>query len=55
MFNMDGEVIGIASFILSESGGFQGLGVYCHVEHREKAAARTKSLLVRDGRIHDRR
>ena len=26
MFNMNGEVIGIASFILSESGGFQGLG-----------------------------
>lgn len=26
MFNMDGEVIGIASFILSESGGFEGLG-----------------------------
>lgn len=26
MFNTDGEVIGIASYILSESGGFQGLG-----------------------------
>lgn len=26
MFNMEGEVIGVASFILSESGGFQGLG-----------------------------
>ncbi|UXX78191.1 trypsin-like peptidase domain-containing protein [Reichenbachiella carrageenanivorans] len=26
MFNMKGEVIGVASFILSESGGFQGLG-----------------------------
>ncbi len=26
MFNMKGEVIGIASFILTESGGFQGLG-----------------------------
>ena len=26
MFNMQGEVVGIASFILSESGGFQGLG-----------------------------
>jgi serine protease Do len=26
MFNMDGEVIGIVSYILSESGGFQGLG-----------------------------
>ena len=26
MFNMKGEVVGIASFILSESGGFQGLG-----------------------------
>lgn len=26
MFNMNGEVIGVASFILSESGGFQGLG-----------------------------
>lgn len=26
MFNMKGEIVGIASFILSESGGFQGLG-----------------------------
>lgn len=26
MFNMNGEIVGIASFILSESGGFQGLG-----------------------------
>lgn len=26
MFNMKGEVIGIVSFILSESGGFEGLG-----------------------------
>ena len=26
MFNMKGEVIGIASFILSESGGFDGIG-----------------------------
>jgi serine protease Do len=26
MFNMDGEVIGIASFILTQSGGFEGLG-----------------------------
>lgn len=26
LFNMNGEVIGIASFILTESGGFQGLG-----------------------------
>jgi serine protease Do len=26
MFNMKGEVIGIASYILSESGGFEGLG-----------------------------
>ena len=26
MFNMDGEVVGIASYILSESGGSQGLG-----------------------------
>lgn len=26
MFNMDGEVIGIASYILSKSGGFEGLG-----------------------------
>jgi len=26
MFNMDGEVIGIVSHILSESGGFQGIG-----------------------------
>ncbi len=26
MFNMDGEVIGIASFILSQSGGFNGIG-----------------------------
>jgi len=26
MFNMNGEVIGIVSYILSESGGFQGLG-----------------------------
>lgn len=26
MFNMKGEVIGIASFILSESGGFNGIG-----------------------------
>ena len=26
VFNMQGEVIGIASFILSESGGFEGIG-----------------------------
>ena len=26
IFNMNGEVIGIASFILSESGGFEGIG-----------------------------
>ena len=26
MFNMQGEVIGIASYIISSSGGFQGLG-----------------------------
>jgi serine protease Do len=26
MFNTEGEVVGIASYILSESGGFQGLG-----------------------------
>ncbi len=26
MFNMDGEVIGVVSFILSQSGGFEGLG-----------------------------
>ncbi|MEP2025398.1 MAG: trypsin-like peptidase domain-containing protein [Reichenbachiella sp.] len=26
MFNMKGEVVGLASYILSESGGFQGLG-----------------------------
>ena len=26
MFNMNGEVIGIASYILSKSGGFEGLG-----------------------------
>ncbi|MFY0625664.1 MAG: trypsin-like peptidase domain-containing protein [Reichenbachiella sp.] len=26
MFNMKGEIVGIASYILSESGGFQGLG-----------------------------
>ncbi len=26
MFNMDGEVVGIASYILSKSGGFEGLG-----------------------------
>jgi len=26
MFNMDGEVIGIVSYILSQSGGFEGLG-----------------------------
>lgn len=26
MFNMDGEVVGIVSYILSESGGFEGIG-----------------------------
>ena len=26
LFNMNGEVIGIASFILSEGGGFNGIG-----------------------------
>lgn len=26
MFNMDGEVVGISSYIITESGGFQGLG-----------------------------
>jgi len=24
MFNMDGEVVGVCSYILTESGGFQG-------------------------------
>ena len=32
MFNMDGEVIGIVSHILSESGGFEGLGFAASIE-----------------------
>ncbi|MCD4735464.1 MAG: trypsin-like peptidase domain-containing protein [Bacteroidales bacterium] len=39
MFNMDGEVIGVVSYILSESGGFEGIGFAV-------SSAMVKELLV---------
>ncbi len=36
MFNMDGEVIGICSYILSQSGGFEGLGFVASINFASK-------------------
>ena len=36
MFNMQGEVIGIVSFILSNSGGFEGLGFAVDIDTAKK-------------------
>jgi len=36
MFNMNGELIGIVSFILSKSGGFEGLGFAVDIETARK-------------------
>lgn len=37
MFNMKGELIGIVSFILSQSGGFEGLGFGVDIDTAKKA------------------
>jgi S1-C subfamily serine protease len=44
MFNMDGEVIGIVSYIISESGGFEGLGFVI-------TSNMARRLLLEEGRI----
>jgi serine protease Do len=44
MFNMDGEVIGIVSYILSESGGFQGLGFAATANMATKLLLEEKSV-----------
>lgn len=36
MFNMNGELIGIVSFILSQSGGFEGLGFAVDIDTTKK-------------------
>lgn len=36
MFNLDGEVIGIVSFILTNSGGFEGLGFAVDIDTAKK-------------------
>jgi serine protease Do len=44
MFNMDGEVIGIVSYILSESGGFQGLGFAATTNMATKLLSEEKGI-----------
>ena len=44
MFNMDGEVVGIVSYILSESGGFQGLGFAATSNMASKLLLEEKSV-----------
>ncbi|UOY06181.1 trypsin-like peptidase domain-containing protein [Muricauda sp. SCSIO 64092] len=42
MFNMDGEVIGISSYIITETGGFQGIGF--------AATSNVAKMMVVDGK-----
>ncbi len=44
MFNMDGEVIGIVSYILSESGGFQGLGFAATINMAKRLLLEEKGI-----------
>lgn len=44
MFNMKGEVVGIVSYILSESGGFQGLGFAATANMATKLLLEEKSV-----------
>ncbi len=46
IFNMQGEVIAIASFILSESGGFDGIGFGATSNVAKKILMNTKALWV---------
>jgi S1-C subfamily serine protease len=44
MFNMKGEVIGIVSFILSESGGFEGIGFAASINVAKEILFEQKSF-----------
>jgi len=44
MFNMKGEVIGIVSYILSQSGGFEGLGFVASAKTAKELLLDTKSF-----------
>jgi S1-C subfamily serine protease len=44
MFNMNGEVIGIVSYILSQSGGFEGLGFVASTKTAKELLLDTKSF-----------
>ena len=54
MFNMRGEVIGIVSYILSQSGGFEGLGFVASVKTAQELLLDSKILLGRIGRSSHR-
>jgi serine protease Do len=43
MFNMDGEVVGIVSFILSQSGGFDGMGFAASINVAKELLLKEKS------------
>jgi len=43
MFNMDGEVIGIVSFILTQSGGFDGMGFAASINVAKELLLKEKS------------
>jgi len=44
MFNMKGEVVGIVSFILSESGGFEGMGFAASINVAKEILFEQKSF-----------
>jgi S1-C subfamily serine protease len=44
MFNLDGELIGIVSFILSKSGGFEGLGFAADINSIKKTLLDMKAF-----------
>ena len=46
MFNQHGEVIGIVSFILSKSGGFDGIGFASSINTAKKALFNSSGLLA---------
>ena len=50
MFNLDGEVVGIVSHILTLSGGSQGLGFAVSAKAAQEVLQEGRSLLVRPGR-----
>lgn len=46
MFNTDGEVIGIVSFILSKSGGFDGIGFATSINTAKQALLNSSGVLA---------